>query len=133
MEDLKENLKKLTPSTCFLNLKNKTNTGNNKEIKKEKKTVFNALLDNVINGNKILSRCLDLCIDTKDTKNSDSENFTISINFEGLIKTNSTKQCHHLFEIFNKSKSAKIPEKDFPIIRHPVIALFIWSGNGSSL
>ena len=125
MEDLKENLKKIRPSTSILNI-NKTNTRNNKEIKKEKKTVFNALLDNVVNGNQILSRCLDLCIDTKDTKNPDSENFTISINFEGLIKTNSTKQCHHLFEIFNKSKSAKIPEKDFPILRHPVIALFIW-------
>ena len=96
------------------------------EIKKEKKTVFNALLNDVVNGNKILSRCLDLCIDTKDTENPDSENFTIGINFEGLIKTNSTKQCRHLFEIFKKSKSANIPEKDFPIIRHPVIALFIW-------
>ena len=93
--------------------------------KKRKKTVFNALLDDVINGYKILSKCLDDLI-TKTTENPDSETFALSINFEGLIETSSTKQCGHLFEIFNKSKSGT--EKEFPIIRHPVIALFIWSG-----
>ena len=93
--------------------------------RKKKKTVFNALLDDVVNGNKILSKCLDDLI-TKTTENPDSERFSLSINFEGFINTNSTIQCHHLFEIFNKSKSGKIPEKDFPIVRHPVIALFIW-------
>ena len=93
--------------------------------KRKKKTVFNALLDDVVNGNKIFSKCLDDLI-TKTTENPDSETFALSINFEGLIQTNSTKQCHHLFEIFNKSKSGEIPEKDFPIVRHPVIALFIW-------
>ena len=96
-----------------------------KDERKKKKTVFNALLDDVVNGNKILSRCLDDLI-TKTTDNPDSERFALSINFEGLINTNSTKQCRHLFEIINKSKSGKIPEKDFPIVRHPVIALFIW-------
>ena len=91
--------------------------------KKRKKTVFNALLDDVVNGYKILSKCLDDLI-TKTEENPDSETFALSINFEGLIETSSIKQCGHLFEIFNKSKSGT--EKDFPIIRHPVIALFIW-------
>ena len=91
--------------------------------KKKKKTVLNALLDDVINGYKILSKCLDDLI-TRTTDNPDSETFALRINFEGLIETSSTKQCGHLIEIFNKSKSGT--EKDFPIIRHPVIALFIW-------
>ena len=106
----------------------KNNNGKEKlkeNERKKKKTVFNALLDDVVNGNKILSKCLDDLI-TKTTENPDSERFALSINFEGFIETNSTKQCRHLFEMFKKSTSGKIPEKDFPIIKHPVIALFIW-------
>ena len=96
------------------------------EVEKKEKTVFNALLDDVVNGNKILSKCLDGLVSSPKTDNPDSEDFTLKIDFHGLIETNSTKQCHHLFEIFDKSKSGQIPEKDFPIVRHPVIALFIW-------
>ena len=95
------------------------------KLEKKKKTVFNALLDDVVNGNKILSKCLDDLV-SSPTENPDSEKFTLEIDFNGLIKSESTKQCHHVFEIFNKSKSGKIPEKDFPIVRHPVITLFIW-------
>ena len=110
------------------NLKRSVRKCNDKEKlknEKKKKTVLNALLDDVVNGNKILSQCLDDLI-TKTTDNPDSEHFALRINFEGFIKTNSTKQCRHLFQIFNKSKSGKIPDTDFPIVRHPVIALFIW-------
>ena len=93
---------------------------------KKKKTVFQALLDDVVNGNRILSKCLDDLISSPSNTKPDSEDFTLNIDFSGLIKTNSTKQCENLFDIVNKSKSGKICEKVYPIVRHPVIALFIW-------
>ena len=87
------------------NLKRNVRKYNDKEKlknEKKKKTVLNALLDDVVNGNKILSQCLDDLI-TKTADNPDSEHFALRIDFEGFIKTNSTKQCRHLFQIFNKS------------------------------
>ena len=108
---VKKNLNKLIPEKILW--------------KKEEKTVFNALLDDVVNGNKILSKCLDDLV-SSSKENPDSEDFTLKIDFDGLIKTNTTRQCRHLFEIFNKLKSGKIPETEFAVVTHPVIALFIW-------
>ena len=86
---------------------------------KKKKTVFQALLDDVVNGNRILSKCLDDLISSPSNTKPDSEDFTLNIDFSGLIKTNSTKQCENLFDIVNKSKSGKICEIQTPALDAP--------------
>lgn len=95
--------------------------------KLEDKTVVRKLLEDAVNGNQIVSRYLDdFMTCTNDVP--DREDFAIQIDFSGIVnfKNENPKQFRALFDIFDILKGSHSNEKDYPIITHPVIALFIW-------
>ena len=95
--------------------------------KGESKTVVRKLLEDSVNGNQIVSRHLDTFLKTTGN-NPDSEEFAIEVDFTGIVNfdKNSPKQFRALYDIFDIFKNGNDYEKDYPLITHPVIALFIW-------
>ena len=89
------------------------------------KSVIRALLEDVVNGNKILSQSLDALVTTTH-QNPDSKLFGIKINFEGLINKDSSNQCSFLLDTFYTANVRTFSEEKFPIVTHPAIAVFIW-------
>ena len=93
----------------------------------ESKTVVRKLLEDSVNGNQIVSRHLDTFLKTTGN-NPDSEEFAIEVDFTGIVNfdKNSPKQFRALYDIFDIFKNGNDYEKDYPLITHPVIALFVW-------
>ena len=96
-------------------------------VASDNKTVVRKLLEDSVNGNQIVSRHLDSYMTTTNN-NPDSEDFAVEINFKGIVnfERNSPKQFRALYDIFDILKKRSHYEKEYPLITHPVIALFIW-------
>eukprot|EP00092_Neocalanus_flemingeri_P052399 GFUD01061240.1.p1 GENE.GFUD01061240.1~~GFUD01061240.1.p1 ORF type:complete len:560 (+),score=130.07 GFUD01061240.1:174-1853(+) len=93
---------------------------------KKKRTIARKLLEDAVNGNKIVKRELDIHVKATDDK-EDSINYALEIDFEGILSEESPKQTMVLYDLLDLrvEKRSEHNEAFTSLIKHPVIASFI--------
>eukprot|EP00092_Neocalanus_flemingeri_P000315 GFUD01000337.1.p1 GENE.GFUD01000337.1~~GFUD01000337.1.p1 ORF type:complete len:560 (+),score=128.32 GFUD01000337.1:393-2072(+) len=92
----------------------------------KKRTIARKLLEDAVNGNKIVKRELDIHVKATDDK-EDSINYALEIDFEGILSEESPKQTMVLYDLLDLrvEKRSEHNEAFTNLIKHPVIASFI--------
>ena len=90
----------------------------------ESKTVVRKLLDDAVNGHKLVEKELDEYV-RAEGENPNCKDYYINIDFGGIIKEKENEQvmsCQVLYDILDFGVENEVIEH---IIQHPVIAIFI--------
>jgi len=94
--------------------------------KSKKRTIARKLLEDAVNGNKIVKKELDIHVRATDDK-EDSINYALEIDFEGILCEDSPKQTMVVYDLLDLrvEKRSENNEAFTSLIKHPVIATFI--------
>jgi len=92
----------------------------------QKRTIARKLLEDAVNGNKIVKKELDIHVTATDDK-EDSINYALEIDFEGILCEDSPKQTMVVYDILDLriAKRSENVEAFTDLLKHPVIATFI--------
>eukprot|EP00092_Neocalanus_flemingeri_P074833 GFUD01092606.1.p1 GENE.GFUD01092606.1~~GFUD01092606.1.p1 ORF type:complete len:402 (-),score=71.74 GFUD01092606.1:169-1374(-) len=94
--------------------------------KKQKRTIARKLLEDVVNGDKIVKRELDIHVKTTSDK-EDSIDYGLQIDFEGIFSEEYDKQTMVIYDLLDLhvERRSENNESFTSLIKHPVIATFI--------
>ena len=92
----------------------------------KKRTILRKILEDAVNGDKIVKKELDNHISELDDK-KDSINYAVNIDFEGILCKESSKQTMVVYDLLDLrvEKGSDTMQPFTSLIKHPVIALFI--------
>ena len=92
----------------------------------KKRTILRKILEDAVNGDKIVKKELDNHISELDDK-KDSINYAVNIDFEGILCEDSSKQTMVVYDLLDLrvEKGSDTMQPFTSLIKHPVIALFI--------
>jgi len=90
------------------------------------RTIARKILEDAVNGNKIVKKELDDHVKELDDKR-DSINYAVEVDFEGVLCEDSYKQTMVVYDLLDlRAEKANDNMQPFTnLIKHPVIALFI--------
>ena len=92
----------------------------------KKRTILRKILEDAVNGNKIVKKELDSHVTELDNK-KDSIKYALEVNFEGIVCKNSSKQTMVVYDLLDLrvEKGSDTMQPFTNLIKHPVIAMFI--------
>jgi len=92
----------------------------------KKRTILRKILEDAVNGDKIIEKELDKHVFKLNDK-KDSINYALEVDFEGILCEDSSKQTMVVYDLLDlRAKKGSGTMKPFTrLIRHPVIAMFI--------
>ena len=90
-------------------------------------TIFRKLLEDGINGDKIIEKELDLLVEAPPGVNENSVYYVIKIDMKGILPGESLKQTRILKDLLDlRAKYKSRCEEGFiKLIKHPVLSIFI--------
>jgi len=93
---------------------------------KRKRTIARKILEDAVNGDKVVKRELDSHVTALDDK-KDSINYSLEVDFEGIFCRDSSKQTMVVYDLLDlrAEKGSDVMQPFTSLIKHPVIALFI--------